>query len=292
MKMNSKSAPSQNAGEKKKWVNPFRFTSLFKPMVYMAIFCIAYAFGYLSFINISAGMSQIAALLCGALILSVFGVALYFVCTLVWGKKRATLGAKKIAHVWIVCLVLALFTSFGIGPLAYAGGNTLMLIAGAVLGLVMLLFALPTLILFFYAVYSGHESWNDQILAVMDYWKSNPMRIINYWLVIFLIMYLWDNMLAGPLYSAGAFDAPALFSNLMYLSQPGTFTILLLMNGTAQVTELVMLTTMGAIILVFLSCNTISWIGHVCKAAELTTLEAAKETKAEKTDKIRKKNQK
>ncbi len=251
---------------KKKFTNPFRFTSLFKPMVYLLLFSLAYSAGWLYWTSHAPEtLNPCLVSLPGCLMLSVYGLCLYFVCTLVWGKKRGTLSAKKALSVWIVCLLVALVCMYGLTPLSYAGGNAALLILGAFCGLAFLFLVIPCLLFWFYAVYLGIEGFRDQFAFVERCWKTGGMKALNLWLIVFLLIWLWDSLMGGPLYSGSGFDAPGICTSLFFMGEPGTYFVLLLMLGHGFNGDLLMLTAMQSLFLVFYACNTISWIGQICQ---------------------------
>ncbi|MBF0578206.1 hypothetical protein IM774_00020 [Erysipelotrichaceae bacterium RD49] len=244
----------------KSFKNPFRFTSLLRPMIYLFLFSLIYGFGTLKLMDLPSPYNDISR----CLLLSVFGLGLYFVSTLIWGKKRQTLTPKRAGEVWSLCLLLAVVTTWVISPLSLQGGNLGLLLLGAVLGTVCLLFALPTLILFFRAIYNGIDSLSDQIKFVRLAWRGKFWYILDLWLMLFVLMYAWDNFMGGPLFSAGTFDAPSIFTTLMYLKEPTIyFEMILLFSQSAPGTwELTMLGILEAVLMVFLECNIIAWIGQ------------------------------
>lgn len=240
--------------------NPFRFTSLLRPMIYLFLFSLIYGFGTLMLLDLPAPWNDITR----TLLLAVFGLGLYFVSTLIWGKKRKTLALKRTAEVFGLCLFLAVFTTVVISPLSLQGNHVVWLIVGAILGTFCLLFALPTLVLFFRAIYDGIDSFGEQVKFVRLPWKGRFWYILNLWLMLFVLMYAWDNFMGGPLYSGGGFDAPSIFTTLMYLKEPTIYfeMILLLSQGAAGTWELTMLGILESLLMVFLECNLIAAIGE------------------------------
>lgn len=249
----------------KNFKNPFRFTSIFKPMVYLFIFSLAYGYGTLKLIELEQPWNN----LLRSIWLALFGLGLYFICTLIWGKKRKTLALKKSGEVFLLCLVLAFFTAYVISPLALASGDALRLIAGAILGTVFLLFALPTLILIFRAIYEDCQTIPEQFAFVRTVWKKKFWFILNLWLLLFILMFLWDNVFGGPLYIRSGFDTPGLFTNVLFLKQPTVYfeMIWMLSASAAGTYELIMLGIIEAILEIFLECNIISWIGRASQEA-------------------------
>lgn len=245
--------------------NPFRFTSLFRPMVYLFLFSLIYAPGTFWLMNLPQPWSDLAR----CVWLALFGLGLYFICTLVWGKKRKTLALSKSGEVFLVCLILNLFTAWCISPLSLVSGNLALSLCGAILGTVFLLFALPSLILLFRAVYEDIQGWKAQLDFILNAWKQKFWVILNLWLLLFVLMFAWDNLMGGPLYSAVRFDAPSLFTSLLFMKEPTVYfeLILFLSNGGEGTYELVMLGVLEAVLGVFLECNIISWIGRAAQEA-------------------------
>lgn len=237
---------------------PFRFTSLIRPMIYLFLFSLVYGYGELFLLNLSSSWSS----LLSCLWLSLFGLGLYFVCTLIWTKKRKTLSLPKVLEVLGLCLGLNLFTNYCISPLSLTSGP--LVLVGAFLGTIFLLFAIPTFILIFKAIYEDIPSFKEQFNAVIITWKKKFWLILNLWLVLFGWMYLWDNFMGGPLYSAIRFDAPSLFTSLIFLKEPTVYfeMILFFSQGAEGTYELVMLGLLEAILVTFLACNLISWFGQ------------------------------
>ncbi len=236
----------------------FRFTSIMRPMIYLFLFSLGYGLGELYLIQFMAPWNTL--LECGWLAL--FGLGVYFVCTLIWGKKRQTLAPLKVLEVFTLCLILNLFTAYCLSPLSLTSGWRTIL--GAILGTSSLLFALPTLILFFKAIYEDQMNFKLQFQSVIAVWKTKFWLILNIWLFLFALMYIWDNFMGGPLYSATRFDAPSLFTSLLFLKEPTIYLemILYFSLGAQGTYELVMLGLMEAILGVFLECNILSWYGQ------------------------------
>lgn len=243
-----------------KFKNPFRFTSIFKPMVYLFLFSLVYGFGTIRMIELDLPFND----LLRSVWLAFFGLGFYFICTLIWGKKRKTLALAKSGEVFGLCLLLALLTAYVISPLSFGTNDPFRLIAGALLGSVFLLFALPTLILIFRAVYEDRMSARAQYSFVCKVWKEKFWYILNLWLLLFILMFAWDNFLGGPLYTHSGFGAPGLFATVLFLKEPTVYfeMIWMLASNASGVYELIMLGLMEAILEIFLECNIISWIGH------------------------------
>lgn len=237
----------------------FRFTSIMRPMIYLFLFSLGYGLGELYLIQLNSPWNT----LLSCLWLALFGLGLYFVCTLIWGKKRKTLAPLKVLEVLALCLGLNLFTAYCLSPLSLTSGWRTIL--GAILGTIALLLALPTLILFFKAIYEDQMSFKAQCQRVLAVWKAKFWLILNGWLLLFALMYLWDNLLGGPLYSATRFDAPSLFTSLLFLKEPTIYLemILYFSLGAEGTYELVMLGLMEALCGIFLECNLLSWYGQV-----------------------------
>lgn len=237
---------------------PFRFTSIMRPMIYLFLFSLIYGYGELILLNEETFWSP----LLGCFWLSLFGLGLYFVCTLIWKKKRKTLSLFKVLEVLSLCLGLNLITTYIISPLSLTSGSFVLI--GAFLGTLFLLFALPTLILLFKAIYDDIPSLSEQFGAVFSVWKKKFWLVLNLWLALFGWMYLWDNLLGGPLYSAIRFDAPSLFTSLLFIREPTVYfeMILFFSTGAEGTYELVMLGIMESILVIFFACNIISWLGQ------------------------------
>lgn len=274
----------------KKWKNPFRFTSVFKPMVYLFLFSLLYGYGTLWLLSLPDPWNE----LLRTIWLAFFGLGLYFVCTLIWGKKRKTLALKKSGEVFLVCLALNLFTAYCISPLSLVSGNLALSLTGAILGTLFLLLALPSLILFFQAVYEGRSGWKEQVDFVLNAWKERFWYILNLWLLLFVLMFVWDNLMGGPLYAGARFDAPSIFTTLLFLKEPTIYfeMILVLSNGASGTWELVMLGVMESLLMVFLECNIISWYGHAARKANTVPLDESSQMPAGAAGKTKSSNRK
>ncbi len=240
---------------------PFRFTSLLRPMIYFFFFSLGYGLGELYLLQYDAPRWI------ECIWLAIFGLGLYFVCTLIWGKKRQTLAWPKVLEVLGLCLGLNLFTTYCISPLSLAQGPLVLL--GALLGTGCLLGALPTLILFFKAIYEDQKTFQAQWQSVLATWRQKFWVILNLWLLLFGLMFLWDNLIGGPLYTATRFDAPSLFTTLLFLKEPTVYLELILSFslGADGTYELIMLGLMEALGAIFLECNIISWYGQAYQEA-------------------------
>ncbi len=251
---------------------PLRFTSIMRPMIYLFLFSLGYGVGELYLIQLSTSWNTFLE----CVWLALFGVGLYFVCTLIWGKKHKTLAVSKVLEVLGLCLILNLFTAYCISPLSLVNGPLVLL--GAILGTFCLLFALPTLILFFKTIYEDQMNFKVQCQLVLKVWKSKFWIILNLWLLLFALMYGWDNLLGGPLYSATRFDAPSLFTSLLFLKEPTLYLemIVYFSSGAQGTYELMMLGLMEAVIGVFLECNILSWYSQAYNASCVLTHEDLK----------------
>ncbi len=257
----------------------FRFTSLLKPMIYLIVFSLLYGAGALWSLSLPSGWGG---LIC-CLFAGLYGLCLYFVCGLCWGKKRGTLSVPIMIEVFVLSLVLALIAMYVLSPLAITT-SVLLYLLGAVLGTILLFFGIPSLIVIFRTLYEGITSFKEQISAVILAWKTHFWRILNVWLIFVLVLFFWDGFIAGPLYSPSGLNPAALMSSLVLLRQPGVSAEMMVLMGASGdgIGELVMLLALCAILEVFFECNMIVWTGNDAASA---WKQEKKESKNEKTSK-------
>ena len=262
----------------KKLTSLFRFTSLLKPMIYWVVFSLLYGAGAIWSLTLSTEWSGLITCLFWAL----YGVALYFICGLCWGKKRGTLSIQIVAEVFALSLVLALVAMYVLSPLALTASPVLYIL-GALIGLVFLFFAIPSLILIFRALYEGKTGFKEQIDAVLLAWKKNFWRILNVWLIFVLVLYFWDSFIGGPLYSSSGLNPAALMSSLILLRQPGLSAEMMVLMGASGegIGELVVLLAICALLEIFFECNMIVWLGDA--AAKTWNEESAQPSKPKKS---------
>lgn len=235
----------------------FRFTSLFKPLVYLILFSLIYDAGYLWLSNSTEYFA-----LAGTMWMAVYGLGVYFVCSLAWGKKRGTLEWKKIGIVLLWCLFWGVIVQLiSILYLALYGNMAGMLLSYSISG-AGLIFAVPLGVLLFRLLYNNVTQPHMILASISETLRRHFGKLINSWLVLLLVMIAWDSMFYGPL-AANEMNVPMMFSNLVFYGAPFMFPVMIFMlsGGTlaAGMTELAILYILSGIFLCWLSLNMVCW---------------------------------
>ena len=251
----------ENAGKESERFHP-GFTSLLKPMFYIILFSVLYGIGYTAVTvrNMTSPMPETGIMIFDTLWLAVYGLGMYFVFTLIWGKKRGTLRAE---NTWKVLLwnILISLTIRGAAVLAlwlsrYSAG----LIAGALLCLLVLICAVPVILVFWYLIYLDEDrTFVDTAVRTFQIIFRKPVAVQNGWLIILAVQIVWNSLFSGPLSVLISFNPGVYMINFMYLGEPFVYSVLLgylsAVTGAADLTYVLMLDVLFSLILVWAVSN-------------------------------------
>ncbi|WP_288820368.1 hypothetical protein [uncultured Allobaculum sp.] len=224
---------SQFKSSGKKGLPSVSFRTLIGPIVALSALSLIYGLAYTQLFLGTLALSGMMATLLRILLLTGYGIGLYGVCVWIWGKKEGAYSGRSLGRAGLGSLFVAWLVSFVLEPLSYAA-SPIVEGFGNVLGILAIFFVLPGLIVFFQAVYTGAKSWSDLFSTMATLFQKAPAKRISVWLALFLLLWLADLFLGGPLctVSTGAFAR--LFATLVSLGQPGCSLLLLLFaqNGS------------------------------------------------------------
>lgn len=261
---------NKKAGKKpfvQKLQERFRFTSLFKPLVYLILFSLIYDIGYVWAADQGFAMAALSVAW-----KALYGLGLYFVCTLAWGRKRGALSGRITLYVLIWSVLPAAFVWMMDTALLDWYGNPAGMLLLYGLSAMLLIFLIPYTLLLWHGLYMGETSLKRLFESAWDKLKANYTKIINFWLILFLVRVVWDSMFAGPLGMNESFNLVLLLSNLVYLGWPMMYPVMLIMlskNGIGGgIGELILLYVLWDLLLCWLALNAVCWLGELAGPAK------------------------
>lgn len=248
----------------------FRFTSIFKPLIYLIVFSVIYSFGLVWLSQQDSSLFSAGSVLW----MAAYGLCVYFVCTLVWGRQRGTLSWRAIAVVlgWNVVWGIAVHLLSWAYNLSY--GNMLAMLVVYAVSAAGLVFLVPYTLLVWRGLYKaaglpdgGNSlSFKDLFTNAWQILISHFGKIVNSWLVLLLVIIFWDSMFLAPMGLDESMNLAQVFSNMIYYGAPGMYPVMLLMlsggNLASGMAELALLFVLSGIVLSWFSLNMVSWISR------------------------------
>ncbi|MCF0261061.1 MAG: hypothetical protein HUJ54_14470 [Erysipelotrichaceae bacterium] len=258
---NRNSSPErQNQPEEKFKI---RFTSLLKPAIYAIVFSCLYSLAYLW---ISGQIeNQPASLAAQILLVSVYGVGLYFVCTLVWGKQHGVLNLSCTGKVfgWNIVWAAAAALISWLYVMVISSSSLFLLLAVQILAGVLLIFLIPFTLLFYKGVYEKEEDLKSLLAGVWKSFLKAPTGVLNPWLLLFLALVGWDTLFSGPMGIYYGFNAAGLLSSLIFIGNPMFYWMMLLYvsGGQGAFMYMIILYILSGLIFTWLWLNLAAWTG-------------------------------
>ena len=241
-----------------------QFSAAVKPSIYMIVLSCLYSVLYM--LSARANFSSSVSLAAQTLLFGAYGLGLYFVCTMMWGKKPGVLSLGK------TCLVLAwnLFWICMVNLISYAytlvvnaGLSQWILLIVQLLAGLLIIFLVPATLLFYKALYEDAESSKEILGSIWVSLKKSPSAILNAWLILFIVLMVWDTLFSGPLSIYYGFNATLLMANLLYIGNPMFYWIMMLFVSGAQgaFVYMILLYILWGLLCTWLEMNLIAWIG-------------------------------
>lgn len=246
--------------------NHVRFTSLFKAMVYLALFSAVYGAGQLWLMKLPSGI-WVGQLVQSAW-LAAYGLGLYFVCCNIWGLRKGTLSWPVAlglsGFLWIFNTLVSWLSLFN-WQLTFGQSSVWSRLPAAILGLLLLLFGVPCLFLVMRALYEGKQNPKAIYQFVQSAWHNQFGKLLNTWLLWLLVLLVWDNFFGGPLFLMPGWNALGLFANLIFLKEPFFNVLLLVSNSSGQpgMVELTILWTMASLAALVVESNLIAALPNI-----------------------------
>ncbi len=266
-----------NSSSKSGWTllkENIHFVKYLKPMIYLLVFSVLY--GGLYLLTTNWQINTLFKQLVQGLLVSCYGVAWYFVMGLIWGRKKGTLSGKSVLLVLAWCFVWGVLGGALLPYLSFLVLNNFIgRLIIQILAAVGLMVFVPATILFFRGVYKGESRLPVLFNQIKLSMIARPSAVFNPWLILLLLALFWDSMFNGPLTIYYGFNAPVLFANLLYLSYPMVYPLMLVVSGwnyMASLSEMITLLSLSSLVCVWLSVNMCAWIGSTWIAPEPASL--------------------
>lgn len=245
----------------------FHFTKLLKPMIYSLLFAGIYNLGYIFLQAQNWGLWTQAL---EVLWLSVYGLSWYFVSTLAWGRKQAVLSSYTVSVVFLWFLAWNVLATYILAPMyswaVVAQASSLVLIAIQLLSAVQLIVMIPASILLFRCLYEGQSRLHLIFASMFQSMRQHASPVFNSWLLLFLLLAVWDTLFSGPLSLYYGFNATVLVMQLLFLGNPLGFGMLLISYIAGGVSGGYMyaavLALLSGLIMNWLEINLIVYIGQ------------------------------
>ncbi|MCF0258423.1 MAG: hypothetical protein HUJ54_01060 [Erysipelotrichaceae bacterium] len=247
-----------------------RFTALLKPAIYAIAFSCLYS---LAFLWISGLMeNQLASLALQTLLVSLYGVGLYFVCTLVWGRRHGVLNLSCVGKVFgwnVLWSAAAALVSWLYVIVVNSNTGWFFLLLVQLMAGALLIFLVPFTLLFYKGVYEKEEDLKGLLAGVWSSWKKSPTGILNPWLLLFLAMVGWDTLFSGPMGIYFGFNAAGLLSSLVFIGNPMFYWIMMLYvsGGQGAFMYMIVLYILSGLVFTWLWLNLAAWTGTKWTAA-------------------------
>lgn len=217
------------------------FTTILKPLFYSILFSLFYSFGYIGFtlLAINDGISSWVLSIISIIWLMFYILGQYFAISLAWSKKAGSLSRPRLLRIggWSLTWGLAAclcgyFCSWMLQ------GNLIFRLFAAFLCAFFLICMIPASLLYFYGVYEQGEAKFELLLRqVRESLSKNFLKIVNPWLILFLILVNWHSMFAGPLSIVNGFNPGSLLVSFLFMGEPFCFATLLGRLGSDIMTQ-------------------------------------------------------
>ncbi len=207
------------------------FTSILKPMIYAVLFSLIYSVGYvfLNMLSIDGKLTFWIFTLLSLIWVSLYGLSVYFVCSLVWTKKAGALRKDRLLK--IAGMVFGSAAAVNLAGYLCSWllqSNLFLRLLAALICLFFYVFFVPACCLYFYGVYEEDRPKLELLFRqITESIRRSFSGTVNLWLILFLVLIGWQSLFSGPLSIMFGFDPGALLLSFLYMGEPFCYPVLI-----------------------------------------------------------------
>jgi hypothetical protein len=214
-----------------------------------------------------------------AVLLTVYGIGWYWMCTLVWKRGAGSLSGGRLGRValWNVLWNIVVIGLLEYGYQTYSDNGIIMMVLQILAG--VLLIVLVPLTFCFYEQTSREKLPAFDIKSFLKSAWKHKTALSDAWIIFYFLLAGWDSLFAGPLSFAQGFDPCAQMINLWVLGNPVSYPATLISIGTAFEgrSELILLYVMAGLFFTWLAWNLIAWMPRLMAEPAVKTIPAQEE---------------